>query len=167
MRAALTYSLPLWFVLTLSCSVRYSFTGGQFGQAKTFTVAYFNPQTALATQVYAQRLTEKMRDLLLAQSPLQMVGTGGDLQFEGSVTEYRVQTATATAAETAGRNRLTIGIKVKYTNLLEPELSFERSFTRFADFDGNADLFSVEEQLWETINDQLTQDMYNASVGNW
>jgi hypothetical protein len=56
---------------------------------------------------------------------------------------------------------------VKYENKLEPDLGFERTFTKFADFDANQDLFSIEESLWGLINDQLTQEIYNASLGNW
>jgi hypothetical protein len=52
-------------------------------------------------------------------------------------------------------------------NSLEPDLSFDKTFSKFADFDANQDLFSIEESLWSLINEQLTQEIYNASVGNW
>ena len=69
--------------------------------------------------------------------------------------------------ETASLNRLNITIKVKYTNTLEPDLSFDKTFSKFADFEAAADLLSVEDRLWSEINDQLLQEIYNASVGNW
>ena len=71
------------------------------------------------------------------------------------------------AAETASLNRLTITVKLKYENSLEPELGFEKTFSKFADYDANQDLFTIEESLWSLINEQLTQEIYNASVGNW
>jgi len=46
-------------------------------------------------------------------------------------------------------------------------LNCDKSFTKYADFDANQDLFTIEESLWKLINDQLTQEVYNASVGNW
>jgi len=46
-------------------------------------------------------------------------------------------------------------------------LSFEKNFSKFADYDANQDLFTIEESLWSLINEQLTQEIYNASVGNW
>jgi hypothetical protein len=147
----------------------YSFTGGQFGSAKTFSVDYFKPQTGMATPLYAQRLTESMKDLLLSQSPLKLAEKDGDLKYSGMIIEYMTAPAAIQAgvAETASLNRLTITIKVKYENVLEPELGFERTFTKYADFDANQDLFSIEEDLWKLINEQLTQELYNASVGNW
>jgi hypothetical protein len=69
--------------------------------------------------------------------------------------------------ETASLTRLSITVKIKYTNTLEPDLNFEKSFTKFADFSATESLFAVQEDLWKQINDQLAQEIYNASVGNW
>lgn len=153
----------------VGCTVNYSMTGGQFGNAKTFSVDYFKPQTGLATPVYAQQFSEAMKDYLQAQSPLKLRESEGDLQFAGSIVDYSIAPVSAQGgtAETASMNRLTISVKVKYTNTLEEELSFEKNFSKFADFEANKDLFSVEQDLWKQINDQLTVEIYNASVGNW
>ncbi|MFM7812998.1 MAG: hypothetical protein ACKO66_00615, partial [Flavobacteriales bacterium] len=56
------------YALITGCGV-YSFTGGQFGEAKTFSVSYLKHQTGLATPLYAQRLTESLKDVMLSQSP--------------------------------------------------------------------------------------------------
>jgi hypothetical protein len=146
-----------------------SFTGGQFSGARTFSVDYLRPQAALATPAYAQRLTESLKDLLQAQSPLRLVESEGELQYAGSITEYRVSPVAiqAGATEQASLNRLTISVKIKYTNTIESDLSFEKSFSKFIDYDAATDLFSVEESLWNQLNEQLTIEIYNASVGNW
>jgi len=149
------------------CTVRYSLSGGQFSGASTFSVDLFKSQTALASPIYAQRLTESLKDLLLSQSPLKITENNGDLRYEGYITEYRIAPVAIQGNETASLNRLNITIKVKYTNTLEPDLSFDKTFSKFADFDAALDLLSVEEKLWTDINDQLLQEIYNASVGNW
>lgn len=123
----------------------------------------------MATPTYAQRFTESLKDVLLAQSPLKLRENEGDLRYSGSITEYvtfpvAIQSG---AAETASLNRLSITVKVKYENSVDTELSFEKTFTKFADFNADQDLFTIEEGLWKLINEQLTQEIYNASVGNW
>jgi len=146
----------------------YSFTGGQFGEAKTFSVDYLKSRTALASPVYAQRITESLKDVLLAQSPLKLTESGGDLRFRGNIVQYgTAPVAVQAGAETASLNRLTIAVQIYYENSLDPKLNFEKTFSKFADFEANQDLFSVEESLWKLINDQLVQEIYNASVGNW
>jgi hypothetical protein len=147
----------------------YSFTGGQYSGAKTFSVDYFKPQSAMVTPLYAQRFTESLKDLLLAQSPLRLAEKNGELSYSGTVIDYKTAPVAVQsgAAETASLNRLTITVKVKYENSIDTELSFEKTFSKFADYDANQDLFTIEESLWSLINEQLTQEIYNASVGNW
>ena len=162
-----TAGLLLMILLFTSCEIRYSFSGGQFSGAKTFSVYYLKPQTALASPTYSQRLTEDLKDVMLSQSPLSLIELNGDLQFEGSVTNYVVAPVAIQSNETASLTRLSITVKIKYTNTLEPDLNFEKSFTKFADFSATESLFAVQEDLWKQINDQLAQEIYNASVGNW
>ena len=162
-----TVGLLLVILLFTSCEIRYSFSGGQFSGAKTFSASYLKPQTALASPTYSQRLTEDLKDVMLSQSPLSLSESNGDLQFEGSVTNYVVAPVAIQSNETASLTRLSITVKIKYTNTLEPDLNFEKSFTKFADFAATESLFAVQEDLWKQINDQLAQEIYNASVGNW
>jgi Lipopolysaccharide-assembly len=167
MSARLISTIVLMLTLT-GCGI-YSFTGGQYSGAKTFSVDYFKPQSAMVTPLYAQRFTESLKDLLLAQSPLRLAERNGELKFSGTVIDYRTAPVAVQsgAAETASLNRLTITVKVTYENSLEPEYNFEKTFTKFADYEANQDLFTIEESLWSLINEQLTQEIYNSSVGNW
>jgi hypothetical protein len=89
------------FMMVSSCEVRYSMTGGQFSGAKTFSVDLFKSQTALASPIYAQQLTEAYKSLLLSQSPLKLAENDGELQYEGFITEYRVTPVAIQGNETA------------------------------------------------------------------
>lgn len=158
----------LFFVLALSggCGL-YTPYGAQTSGAKTFSVDYFRPQSPLASPTVAQNFTESLKDVIQRQSTLRLVDAQGELRFEGQITDYRVSPVGVQADETAARNRLTVTVKVKYTNTLENDLSFERNFTKFADFDSGFDLLAVENELMAEISDQLTQEIFNASLGNW
>lgn len=156
----------LVFSLISACGV-YTPYGAQTSGAKTFSVDYFKPQTPLASPVVAQLFTEDLKDLVQRQSTLRLVDDNGELQFSGLITDYRVSPVGVQGDETTARNRLTVTIQVKYTNTLEPDLSFERPFTKFTDYDSALDLLTVEEELMEEINEQITQEVFNASLGNW
>ena len=142
-------------------------SGTDTSGASSFSVDYFKPNTPLATPLLAQRFTESLKDLILQQSPLNLTKRDGDLTYEGAIIGYDISPSAVQANETASQNRLTITVKVKYTNTIEKEKSFERTFSKFADYPSNQDLFAIEDQLIEEINDQLTQDIFNASLGNW
>lgn len=157
------------FVLSnTSCKVNYGFTGADIpAGAKNFSIRYFQNFAPTAPVTYSQEITESLKDLFLAQTPLDLVKEKGDLQFEGAVTSYAVSTAAVSAEEQSTSNRLTITIKVKYVNTFDKLKSFEKSFTRFENFEAGKDLSQVEKNLTEIINKQLTQDIFDASIGKW
>lgn len=150
----------------LGCGV-YSPYGAQTSGAKTFTVLGFNPVNPLASASSALLLTELMRDRIQRQSTLRLQSSKGELLFEADIVQWDVTPVNVQGDEVAASNRLTIGILVRYQNTLEPTLSFDRNFSRFADYSSEQDLFSIEEQLVDEIGNQLTQDVFNATLGNW
>lgn len=163
-----------FFILVISlpaiqmCTVGYSFTGADIpAEAKTFSVKPFQMATPLAPATYNLEITESLKDLLLSQTSLDLAEKRGDLQYEGVVTRYEIGNAAISSEEVTSINRLTIGVKIKYTNTFEREKNFEKSFSRFADYNSSQDLATVEQGLIEEINSQLTQDIFDASLGAW
>jgi hypothetical protein len=164
------YILILTFAIGVNsgCKMSYSFTGADIpAAAKTFSVETFSVVAPLADPTYGLTITESLKDLILNQSRLDLTTSEGDLQYEGTVTAYHVAPAAVSSDEFAEINRLTISIKVTYVNTFEDEKSFDRSFSRFADFPTTQDLSAVEAALIEEINEQLTQDIFDASLGSW
>lgn len=150
------------------CTVSYSFTGADIPpNAQTFSVKTFQMATPLAPATYNQVITESLKDLMLSQTSLDLAEKQGDLQFEGVVTRYDIGNAAISSEEVTSINRLTIAVKVKYINTFDREKNFERTFSRFADYSSSQDISTVEQALIEDINSQLTQDIFDASLGAW
>lgn len=165
--------LKYLFIITLSlivfgCKVQYSFTGADTGDAETFQVNFFQNNAELVEPGLDIDFTNELQDLIQNQTSLNLVNSGGDLIFEGEITEYRIAPMTATAENTAAENRLTIGVNVRYFNIKDSEKDFERRFSFFYDFPANAQLTgSTKEEAFEVIFERLTQDIFNASLANW
>jgi hypothetical protein len=150
------------------CKISYSTTGADIpAAAQTFSVKLFRNAAPLSSPNYDLRITESLKDLLLEQTRLDLVEKRGDLQFDGVITNYVTGNAAVTADEVTAFNRLTITLKVSYINTLDREKNFERSFSRFADYSSTQDFNQVENQLIEEINEQLVQDIFDASLGAW
>jgi hypothetical protein len=149
------------------CGV-YSFTGASIPPgAKTVSITYFVNNASLVEPTLSQSLTDALRDRFLQQTPLALVNENGDLQFEGVITDYSTRPVAIQGNETAALNRLTIQIKVKYTNAIEPDKDFETTFTRFEDYPSDQDINQVKDQLIPTINEALVDDVFNKAVVNW
>lgn len=168
MRSTTFFLVIIGLIVLQACKVGYSFTGADIpADAYTFSVKTFKITTPMAAANYDIRISEALKDLMLAQTRLDLIEKRGDLQFEGVITRYESSNAAVSGEEYTTVNRLTITIQVKYVNTIEREKSFDKTFTRFADYSSSQDFSSVENELIEEINAQITQDIFDASLGAW
>lgn len=150
------------------CTVNYSLSGGSVPpSAKTLSVASLSPRAPLCPPQSALTLTEALRDLMQAQTPLNLVPADGDIAYEGAVTGYDVQPVAIQANETAAMNRLTITVTIRYTNRPEPRKDADLTLSRFADYTSTQDLSTVEDALVQEIGKQLAQDIFDRTLGDW
>lgn len=163
------YILLMLFVITIqSCGI-YSFTGTNLHpDVKTVQIDYFPNNAVLIEPILSQEFTIRLQDLFLQQTNLDLVKSGGDLQFEGEITGYKINPMTATAQQTAAQNRLTVTVNVRFYNNKVEEDNFEQTFSHFYNFDANAQLTGglLDEALNEIL-ERITQDIFNASVAKW
>jgi hypothetical protein len=158
--------LVLLLFAAQSCGI-YSPYGASTSGAKTCSVAPFDPVNPYVSASAALTLTESLRDRIQRQSTLRLVDESGELAYRAEVIDWNIAPINIQGDETAAANRLTIKVEVHYENTLEPELSVDKVFSRFADYTSDQDLSAVEDALVEDIGDQLSQDIFNATLGNW
>ena len=162
------YLLLFLFGLSLAGCGVYSFTGASIPpDAKTITIVYFVNNAQYIEPSLSQSLTDALRDRFLSQTDLDFVNEGGDLQLEGSITDYSTRPIAIQGNETAALNRLSITVKVRYTNTLDPSKDFDVPFIRFVDYSSSQDLSAVKDQLIPVINEALVDDIFNKAVVNW
>ena len=69
-----------------SCSVKYSLTGASISpETKTFQVNYFQNNAPLIEPGIERDFTNKLIDLLINQTNLELVKSNGDLIYEGAI----------------------------------------------------------------------------------
>lgn len=167
-------TIVLFTVLAVSalipsgCRVSYSFTGASISSGmKTFSVQYFQNRAQLVQPGLSQLLTNELIDKCKAQTPLKYTTAIGDASFEGAITNYYTRPTTVAADAQAAMNRFTIEVTVKYTNSVEPDFSFEQTFSRYEDYNAALDLSAVEASLSQKIVEMIIEDVFNAAFVNW
>jgi hypothetical protein len=81
---------------------------------------------------------------------------------------YTSTTASVSSNDYALQNRLTVTIRVRFTNLVDEKASFNnRTFSAYADYDSTKLLTEVEGELITQIVEQLVNDIFQAAAGNW
>ena len=154
--------------LVQSCGI-YSFTGTSIQpDVKTITINYFEYTALKVNPSLSNQITEAMKEKFLKLTRLEQVDMDGDLEITGSVSGYDVKATALTASEQAATNRLTVTVKVSFTNRKYPDEDFpDKSFSAYADFDAMQSLDAVEASLCEQIVEQLCEDIFNATVERW
>jgi hypothetical protein len=152
----------------LSACVVYTFSGASVDpNAKNFTVIRFVNNAALVNPNLSQQLTESLKDRILANTTLDFTNSAGDLTFSGEITEYSAAPLAAQANEVTTQSRLTISIRIKYVNIYNEKSNWEKVFTRYADYSTTENFLNIEDQLVQSINTQLAEDIFNKAFINW
>ena len=163
----LCVSLMLAALSVTSCRI-YSFTGTSIQpDVKTITIGFFENKALKVNPTLSNDLTEEVKKQFKRMTSLEQVDVDGDLEIEGSITNYSVSTSAVGSNELAAQNRLTIGISITFTNRKYPEDDFEKSFSQYSDYDAEKTLESVESELCQEIIKLLVDEIFNATVANW
>jgi hypothetical protein len=154
--------------IIIGCKISYSFSGASISpQVKTVSIQYFQNRAPLVQPGLSQYITDALIDKCKAQTNLGFINGIGDVNFEGEISDYNTRPLTVAADARAAMNRFTIMAKVKFTNSVEPELSFEKTFSRYADYNSNLDLSQVEKELSDKIIEMIVEDIFNQAFVNW
>ncbi len=161
------FVILLTSLLFNSCNI-YNFTGAKV-DAKTFQVNFFQNNANLVEPGIDRKFTQKLQNLIQDQTNMSLTNAGGELVFEGEITDYRIEPMTATADQKAAQNRLVITVNVNFTNKKKEADDFEnKKFSFFKDYPGNEQLVgSALSAALDEIFERIIQDIFNASLAKW
>lgn len=165
----------IWLCLLIgmvvtACSISYKFNGASidYTKVKTITIKDFPNQAPLVYPPLSQEFTEALKDIYTRQTRLQLVNNNGDLELEGEITGYEVTPMAVQEDAWSSQTKLTITVRVRYSNRTNPEEDFEQSFSAYREFSDAAGMLQdVQAGLCEEIVEELTDQIYNATVANW
>ena len=169
------HQLIIWLtlvatVVTLSsCLISYRFNGASIDYSKTqsISIADFPNSAAMVNPNLSNNLSEGIRDIYSRQTRLQILRRGGDMELEGEIVDYALTPMAISADNLSAETKLTITIKVRFTNNKAPEESFEKTYSAFQTFDSSRLLTDVQDELCATMITELAENIYNDTVAKW
>ncbi|MCQ2348078.1 MAG: LPS assembly lipoprotein LptE [Paludibacteraceae bacterium] len=152
-----------------SCAISYKFNGASIDYATThnISIADFPNMAALVYAPLSQDLSEGIRDLFARQTRLEILRKGGQLELEGEITGYDLANMSIAADSYAAETKLTITVRVRFTNNINPDESFEKTYTAYQTFDSNQLLTDVQDELCATMITEIAESIYNDTVAKW
>lgn len=167
----LHYLSMICFVIFLlsSCIISYKFNGSSIDYTKTRTISITDfPNTAeLVYPPLSSEFSEALRDTYTKQTRLQLLKKGGDLHIEGEIIGFQLTPMAISADSYASQTKLTITIKVRFSNNKNPQDDFEKTYTAFQTFDSSKTLNEVEDQLVKLMTADIVDNIYNDTVAKW
>lgn len=152
-----------------SCVISYKFNGASIDYSKVHSIAIadFPNNAALVYAQLSNNLSEGIRDIYSRQTRLQVVRKDGDLELEGEITGYTLTPMAISADSYSAETKLTITVKVRFTNNVAPEESFEKTYSAFQTFDSSQLLTDVQEELCNVMIKEIAENIYNDTVAKW
>ncbi len=151
-----------------SCKVSYSFTGITVSkEVKTFQVDYFPNNAPLIEPGLNEDFRNKLIDRIDRQTSLTQVKSGGDIVFQGEIVDYKIEPAALSAGQTAAQNRLTIVIKVEYTNNLNQDDNISKRYSWYYEYPASTSLDDIKQQAHEEILNTIIDNLFNDTLAKW
>jgi len=162
--------LVILALVSASCGVvSFNMSGANIGNARTCQINFFENHADIVNPRLSAQITDALKDKIESSTSLRLVNNNADVMFEGEITGYNIQPQQITAAGRPAMDRLTITVRVRFTNELEPDNNYNRSFSRFQEAatgtitSGSA----VENTLVEDILNELIEDIFMGAFASW
>ncbi|MDE6490130.1 MAG: hypothetical protein K2L49_03115 [Muribaculaceae bacterium] len=166
---AITASCLLIITTLTGCRISYKLNGAalDYSVYRTIHVSDFPIRAALVYPPLQQTFENELLDYITRNTRLQTTDGASDLQLEGEITGYNLTPQAVTENAYASRTRLTITVRVKYTDNKQDSNNIDQTFSAYRDFDSNDMLTDVQDELCNQISKELVDLIFNATLGNW
>lgn len=153
----------------VSCSVKYSFNGASidYSKTKTIEIADFPIRSSYVWAPMGSIFNNQLKDIFANHTRLIQVKRNGDLKIEGEITQYSQRNKAVTSEGTSAQAELSMTVNVRFTNNANHNEDFERQFTATSTFETTQSFTSVQEQLVTEMVEDITDQIFNATVANW
>lgn len=168
--AALQLSLSLIIAVAVTgCIPSYKFNGSalDYSVYKTVSVSEFPIRAALVYPPLQQTFENELLDYISRNTRLQTTEGPSDLRIEGEITGYNLTPQAVTENALASQTRLTITVRVKYTDTKNDKNDIDQSFSAYRDFDASLLITDVQDGLCQEISKELVELIFNSTLGNW
>ena len=162
-------AMALAAVALVSCSVSYKFNGASidYSKTKTIQIADFPIRSSYVWAPMGSIFNNELKDIFANNTRLIQVRNNGDLKIEGEITQYSQRNKAVTAEGTSAQAELSKTVNVRFTNNANHNEDFERQFTATTSFETTQSFTAVQEELVTQMIEDITDQIFNATVANW
>lgn len=169
-RRGITAIVMVVCVLSLAgCKVSYGFNGSSidYNKTKSIIIKDFPIRSSYVWGPMGPMFNNALKDEFANHTRLKQVKRDGDLVIEGEITQYTQRNKSVSSEGYSAQTELAITINVRFTNNVNHDEDFERSFPATSSYETTRSLASVQQELVQQMVDDLSEQIFNATVANW
>lgn len=151
-----------------ACAVSYKFTGTNIDYAviKTMQLDKIANRAPYGWAPMEAMFNNKLQDLYANRTRLQMVRRNGDLHVSGEITGYDQFNKAIAADGYSSQVQLRMTVNIRFENRKDNK-QWERQFSATTQYDASQSLSSVQEALVQELVNDITDQIFNATVADW
>ena len=166
----LTFILGLLLVnILVSCTISYKFTGTSidYTKIKTISLDKFPIRANYVWSPMESMFYNSISDLYAQKTKLKVLKRDGDLQLSGEIVEYSQTNKSVGSDGYSTQVQLKMVVNVRFVNTKKHEDDFEQRFSATTEYDSSKQLASVQEELVQEMINDITDQIFNATVSKW
>lgn len=178
-----------WIILAVvaySLNSCYTFkTAGIPAGMETFYIPEVENTAANVVGTLASNFQLKLTDKIRIEGKLTPTEYEPHVQFEATITGFRVSSVAPEEGQTTAFNRLDISVRVKFTKYFDLNFAdnkyynpnpsedqkdgkvWTQTFSFFEDYPSDENLLDLQDDLIENITDQIVEDIFNKAFSDW
>jgi hypothetical protein len=157
------------FAMLQACSISYKFNGASvdYNVTKTIRLANFPNQAPLVYPPLEPRFNEELKDIFTRNTKLRFVNQNADIEIEGEIVGYELTPMAVQEDALASETRLTMTVRMRYTNNKVDGQNKEVTFTAYRNFPSDKVLTDVQDQLIKELISDIVDQIFNSTMSNW
>ena len=166
--ASAVASAVAFLLLAAACSVSYKFTGTSinYDLIKSIQIDKIANRAPYGWAPMEAMFNNRLADIYARQTRLRLVKRDGDLKIAGEITAYDQFNKAVSGDGYSAQVQLRLTVNIRFENTKTGQ-NWERQFSATTQYDSTRQLADVQEGLvTEMIND-LTDQIFNATVADW
>ncbi len=155
-------------VLTIACSISYSFTGTNinYDVIKTIQIDKIANRAPYGWAPMEAMFNNELQDKYANSTRLRLVKRNGDLQVAGEITGYDQFNKAVSADGYSSQVQLKLTVNIRFRNN-KMNQQWEKQFSATTQYDARQSLASVQETLVDEMITDIVDQIFNATVADW
>lgn len=151
-----------------ACTVSYKFTGTSIDYTviKSLQLDPIANRAPYGWAPMEAMFNNKLQDKYANQTRLQMVKRNGDLHISGEIVAYDQFNKAVAADGFASQVQLRMTVNIRFENKKNSQ-NWEKQFSATTQYDASQSLNAVQEGLVQEMINDITDQIFNATVADW